>query len=141
MKYSHKLSDAIHILAFVDIFQGGDVSSTMIASSIESNPSLVRRLMSQLAKADLLITRPGVSAASLARPAETISLLDVYRAIDESQQLLHVDPKTSMACPVGRNIQATLDGVYDRVQQAAEAEMANVSLAEIIQDLQAKINA
>mgnify|MGYP004700335329 FL=1 len=141
MKYSHKLSDAIHILAFVEIFQGGDVSSTMIANSIESNPSLVRRLMAQLAKADLLATRPGISAASLARPAATISLLDVYRAIDDSQQLLHVDSKTNLACPVGRNIQATLDQVYDRVQHAAEAEMAKVSLAEIIETLQAKINA
>lgn len=141
MKYSHKLSDAIHILAFVDIFQGGDVSSAMIASSIESNPSLVRRLMAQLSKAELLTTHPGVSGASLARPAATISVLDVYRAIDDSQQLLHVDPKTSMACPVGRNIQSTLDAVYDRVQQAAEAEMAKVSLAEIIQDLQNKIDA
>ncbi|WP_407891487.1 Rrf2 family transcriptional regulator [Lacticaseibacillus sp. N501-2] len=141
MKYSHKLSDAIHILAFVDIFQGGDVSSTAIAGSIESNPSLVRRLMAQLAKAGLLTTRPGISAATLARPADTISLLDVYQAIDDAQQLLHVDPQTNLACPVGRNIQTTLDGVYDRIQHAAEAQMADVSLAEIIQDLKTKIDA
>lgn len=141
MKYSHKLSDAVHILAFVEIFRGGDTSSATIAGSIESNPSLVRRLIAQLARAGLLATRPGVSGATLARPAEAISLLDVYRAIDDSQQLLHVDPKTNMACPVGANIQATLDGVYARVQKAAEAEMAAVSLAAIIQELRSRAEA
>lgn len=135
MKYSHKLSDAVHILAFIAIFDNHPTSAA-IAGSIESNPSLVRRLMAQLVKAGLLTTHPGVAGAELAKPAVAISLLDVYQAIDDSQQLLHVDPKTNMACPVGANIQDTLDGVYARVQQAAEAEMAAITLATIVQDIQ-----
>ncbi|WP_461215705.1 Rrf2 family transcriptional regulator [Lacticaseibacillus sp. GG6-2] len=135
MKYSHKLSDAVHILAFIAIFDNHPTSAA-IAGSIESNPSLVRRLMAQLVKAGLLTTHPGVAGAELAKPAEAITLLDVYQAIDDSKQLLHVDPKTNMACPVGANIQDTLDGVYARVQQAAEAEMAAITLATIVQDIQ-----
>ncbi len=134
MKYSHKLSDAVHILAFVEIFPT-TASSAEIAASIEANPSLVRRLMALLSKAALLSTHPGVGGAKLAKPADQITLLDVYRAIDDNQQLLHVDPKTNLACPVGANIQATLDGVYAQVQQAAEAEMATITLATIIQEL------
>ncbi|MCQ3820802.1 transcriptional regulator, partial [Staphylococcus xylosus] len=41
MKFSSKLSDGVHILAYVDIYRNGDLSSAAIAGSIESNPSLV----------------------------------------------------------------------------------------------------
>lgn len=135
MKYSHKLSDAIHILAYVDIFQDGDLSSQAIAGSIESNPSLVRRLMSLLVKADLLATKPGTIAPKLARPAEQITMLAVFQALDTDQRLLHVDEKTNPDCLIGSNIQATLDAAYDQVQKAAEAEMATITLDQIIAEI------
>lgn len=138
MKYSHKLADAVHLLAFVAIFDQTPATSTVIADSIASNPSLVRRLMSQLAKAGLLATHPGQAGATLARPAETISLADIYAAV-ENGPLLHVDPDTNVACPVGANIQASLTQAFDRVQMAAIKEMTQLSLANIIQDIQTRI--
>ncbi len=94
MKYSHKLSDAIHILAYVDIYKDDDLSSKAIALSVESNPSLIRRLMSTLAKAGLLTTRPGTVSPELARPASEISVYDVYEALGK-EDLLHIDDKTN----------------------------------------------
>lgn len=135
MKYSHKLSDAIHVLSYVDIYKDGDLSSNTIASSIESNPSLVRRLMSGLVKADLLISQPGKASTRLARPAADITLLDVYNAIDDEHHLLHVDDKTNPKCVVGGNIQATLNVVYDNVQRDAEKSMDQVTLQSIIDDI------
>ena len=55
MKYSYKLSNAIHILTYVDIYKNDDLSSARIAASIEANASVVRNLMSKLKKAGLLI--------------------------------------------------------------------------------------
>ncbi|WP_125768435.1 Rrf2 family transcriptional regulator [Companilactobacillus furfuricola] len=135
MKYSHKLSDAVHILAYIDIFQNEDFSSKAIADSIESNPSLIRRLMSSLSKAGLLITRSGSVSPRLSRPADQITLLDIYLAIDDSHELLHVDEKTNMNCPVGRNIQDTLNAAYDQVQQAAEESMKTIVLQDLIEDV------
>lgn len=131
MQYSHKLSDAVHVLAYVQIGAGWDLSSKKIAASIEANPSVVRRLMAMLVKGGLLTSHPGMVQPALARPAAEISLLDVYRAVDPTA-LLHVDEKTNPQCPIGGNIQDTLNEVYDQVQQAAEAEMAKVSLQQII---------
>ena len=48
MKYSYKLSNAIHILTYVDIYKNDDLSSARIAASIEANASVVRNLMSKL---------------------------------------------------------------------------------------------
>lgn len=139
MKYSHKLSDAVHVLAYVEIFKDdGDLSSKGIALSIESNPSLVRRLMASLVKAGLLTTKPGVVAPELAKPMNEISLLDIYYAIDEDHNLLHVDDKTNMDCPVGSNIQDTLNAVYAKVQAEAEHSMAQITLDQIVDDIKVR---
>jgi DNA-binding IscR family transcriptional regulator len=148
---SHKLSDALHILAYIEIFgtagtkpqiaanieaSGIDLSSTSIAQSVESNPGVVRRLMAALSKAGLLETRPGSAEPRLARAATDISVLDVYRAIDGEERLLHIDPKTNPECPVGGAIQGVLNDVYAKVQADAEASMASASLDSIVKGIQ-----
>lgn len=138
MKFSNKLSDGVHILAYVEIFKDGDLSSKAIAGSIESNPSLVRRMMSRLNKAGLLTSQPGVVAPKLGRPASEITLLDVYRAIEDNQNLLHIDEKTNPKCIVGGNIQETLTGIYQQIQSDAEESMAKVTLQYIIEDILVK---
>lgn len=131
MRYSYKLSDALHIMTYIDLYPDGDLSSAAIANSIEANPSVVRGTMARLKKAGLLNNQPGVAKASLARPAEEISMLEVYKAVADNTDLLHVDPHTNLKCPVGANIQATLEEKYELIQQAAEAQMAQISLASI----------
>lgn len=135
MRYSHRLSDAVHILAYVDIYHDSDLSSTVIAASVESNPALVRRLMSALRRADLLTTQQGTAQPRLTREPATISLLDIYRAVEEDGNLLHVDDKTNPQCIVGGNIQETLRGAYSQVQRAAENQMAQISLADLITEI------
>ncbi|MFC6206785.1 Rrf2 family transcriptional regulator [Levilactobacillus tongjiangensis] len=132
MRYSHKLSDAIHILAYVSIYQDGDLSSATIAASVESNPALVRRLMGALRRAGLLTTQQGSATPKLTRDATAITLLDIYRAVEEDGNLLHVDDKTNPQCVVGANIQDTLREAYDEVQRAAEAQLEQQTLAQII---------
>ncbi|GAW99908.1 Rrf2 family transcriptional regulator [Secundilactobacillus mixtipabuli] len=139
MKYSHKLSDAVHVLAYIDIFQDdGDLSSNSIALSIESNPSLVRRLMSALVKAGLLVTQPGIAAPSLSKPTAEISLLEVYNAVEDDHSLLHVDEKTNPNCLVGANIQGALNDAYAKVQAQAEQSMAEITLDQIVDDIQVR---
>lgn len=135
MRYSHRLSDAVHILAYIDIYHDSDLSSTAIAASVESNPALVRRLMVALRRAGLLATQQGTATPRLARQPAKISLLDVYRAVEEEGNLLHVDDKTNPKCVVGGNIQETLRVAYDEVQRAAEAQMAQITLASLVDDI------
>ena len=94
MKFSHKLSDAIHILAYLDIFKDGDRSSKQIAASIEANPSVVRSLMSDLRRAGLIQSQQGAPNATLAKDPANITLLDVYHALNMNHDLLHIDPYT-----------------------------------------------
>ena len=58
MKYSTRLSDAVHILIFIHQSSNSTVSSSDIAVSIQTNPSYVRQIMAQL-KASGLISKIG----------------------------------------------------------------------------------
>lgn len=136
MKYSYKLSDAIHILAYVDIIPDDNISSNDIAESIEANASVVRKLMANLKKAGLLESRVGAANPKLAKPANEITLLDVFRAVETNHDLLHVDPRTNMDCPVGANIQQTLNEAYKKIQKAAEDEMSNLTIQDMIDNIQ-----
>jgi len=140
MKYSHKLSDAVHILSYIEIYKDGDLSSRAIADSVESNPSLIRKLMAQMVRAGILISSPGKVEPKLGRPASKITLLDIYHALEDDEPLLHVDPKTNPSCIVGSNIQDTLNVAYDRVQKAAEESMRDVTLQSLIDDILVREN-
>lgn len=135
MRYSYKLSDAIHILAYIEIFKTKDLSSQAIAASIGANASVVRNLMLDLRAAGLLTTHQGVAKPALARAPEAINLYDVYQAINMTHQLLHVDPKTNPNCLVGGQIQTTLDHMYTTVEAAAYQKMAAMPLTDVIQDI------
>jgi DNA-binding IscR family transcriptional regulator len=135
MKYSYKLSDAIHILTYLIIYKDGDLSSKMIAASIESNASTVRNLMSDLRSAGLITTRAGSATPALSIAPEKISILDVYKAINMDHDLLHIDPKTNPQCVVGGNIQAVLDDAYTEIQQSAFQKMDEITIADITEGI------
>lgn len=135
MRYSHKLSDAVHIMAYVEIYYDDDLSSVAIAQSVESNPGLVRRLMAALRAAGLLATQRGTATPEITRDPAGISLLDIYRAVETDDHLLHIDDKTNPKCIVGGNIQETLREAYATVQTAAETQMATITLASLIADI------
>ncbi|GFZ27518.1 Rrf2 family transcriptional regulator [Lactobacillus corticis] len=139
MKYSHKLSDAIHIMVYLDMFQDGDLSSRAIASSVNSNASVVRSLMSSLRAAKLIQSKQGIAGAKLTKPAAQINLYEIYRAVEGEQQLLHVDPKTNPNCVIGGNIQTVLEAEYQRIANQAFAEMKRISLQDIIDGIKRQV--
>ena len=85
MKYSTRLSDAVHILAFIALNPNGSLSSSSIAESIHTNPGCVRQLMSALRRAGLISSVKGHP-----RPAVGIyiqlSLQDFFDQIQESAE-------------------------------------------------------
>lgn len=135
MKFSHKLSDAVHLLAYIEIFPDDDLSSRAIARSIVTNPSMVRSLMMDLRKAELLKTKQGSAEPELAKQPEEISLYDIFAAVDMDHHLLHVDEDTEQKCPVGGNIQTPLVKAYAEVEEAAFAKMREISLQEIVDQI------
>jgi Rrf2 family protein len=127
---------AVHILTFLRTQAGEPATSELIASSVNTNPSFIRRLLGQLAEAGLTRSQLGTGGgALLARPGEAISLLDVYRAVEPGDLFgMHREPPNPK-CPVGRNIQGVLTARLDVATQALEAELGQVTIADLAHDV------
>ncbi|HHV12796.1 MAG TPA: Rrf2 family transcriptional regulator [Clostridiales bacterium] len=132
--YSSKLSVSIHILSVIALMEAQTITSEYIASSINTNPALVRRLMSRLKKAELIKTSTKLGVTGLARKAEDISLLDVFFAVEDQRDLFSIHGNTNLNCPVGAKIEGTLKHLYDNIQTATEEKLSAITLADITKE-------
>lgn len=111
---------------------GKRVTSDLLASSINTNPSLVRRLPMQLGKSGLTRSQMGTGGgALLARPADRITLTDVLRVVDEEGVVIPFFPSPNPTCPIGRNISSALDARVRVVERAMEAELTRTTTADL----------
>jgi Rrf2 family protein len=134
---SSRFAFAVHVLALLVPQEGVPLSSEMIAGSVNTNPALIRRLLAMLANAGLTTSQLGAGGgALLAREPGSITLLDVYRAVDDAQLFAMHREEPNPDCMVGRQIQHTLRGVIDDAQRAMEASLAQRTLADVVDDMQ-----
>ncbi len=127
---------AVHLLTLLDQSRGEPVTSEYLAGSVNTNPSLVRRLLGMLARAGLTTSQMGTGGgALLARPATEITLLDVHRAVDEGELFALHREQPNPRCLVGRNIQGALTTRFDAAVRALEAELARTTIADVLRDV------
>lgn len=136
MAISSRFAVGVHILTLLAQSQGKPVTSEWIAGSANTNPAVVRKLLGMLAKAGLTTSQLGLGGgALLARQPQAITLLDVYRAVEDGDLFSLHNEQPNPACPVGRHIQASLLGTMTRAQRALENELAGQTIADALQDV------
>ncbi|HLQ39735.1 MAG TPA: Rrf2 family transcriptional regulator [Tetragenococcus sp.] len=113
----HPISDAVHILAYIAIFKNTNcLSSTAIRNSVKTNPSNIRKIMGLLKKAQLIQTINGQTHPTLNKNVNTITLYDIYKSLENKDDLFLVDTTTDQKCVIGGNIQKVLQEEYDHLQ-------------------------
>ena len=139
MSRNCRFAVAVHTCALLAIEHERPITSDWIAGSVNTNPVVIRRILSALAKAGLVESVRGTKGGSLlARAAQTITLRDIARAVDEDEApALHNQPPNP-ACPVGRNIQSALVKVIDRAEAAREEVLLSTLLSDVVADIQAE---
>jgi Rrf2 family protein len=144
MQISSRFTMAIHILTCVVVLRDDmPMNSETIAASVGVNPVIIRNMFSRLKKAGLIqVHRGGSGGVTLAKDPEAISLYDIYRAVDsvENNRLFHFHEHPNPGCTVGRSIHHALDGRLDDIQEAMEARMKTMTLADVIDDTIADID-
>ena len=139
MQISSRFTIAIHMLTCMETFKEEyKITSDFLASSINVNPVIIRRILSQLKDAGLIEVKRGTGGAAIIQPPEKITFLDVYRAVEciEENTLFHFHENPNPDCPVGRNIHNILDDKLIRVQKAMERELKAITLADVMDDLE-----
>lgn len=137
MQISSRFTLAVHILTCIKTFgESTKVTSDFLASSTNVNPVIVRKILGQLKKANIVDVARGSGGAVLAKPEDEITFLDIYKAVDcvGNGELFHFHEKPNPLCPVGRNIHAVLNDRLIKVQQAMEKELASVTLKDVLTD-------
>ena len=134
MQITSRFTIALHIFTCVETFKDDyKVTSDFLASSINTNPVIIRKILSQLKNAGLITVARGTGGITPTRAITEITFYDVYQAIEpvENGDLFHFHEAPNPECPVGRNIHSLLDDKLKAIQDAMEAEMKKYTVADL----------
>lgn len=131
-----KFSCAIHTLILISESKP-PMNSEQIANSVGTNASYIRKLTTRLSKAGIIEGHRGISGFSLKKEPQDISLLDIYKAIMETDTMhlfdIHQNPND--ACIVGHTIQPVLGDMFHDMEQKTAQSLNSMSLANCIQNM------
>jgi Rrf2 family protein len=133
MLSSSRFIVAVHAMSVLARFSGkGPVCSALVAQSVHTNPVVIRRLMSELERANLVRSVAGRAGGfELNRDASAITLADVYFAVeDESVFRMHkVNPQSN--CPVAVQLGNVLSGPLKAAECALHSSLAKTSIRDV----------
>jgi Rrf2 family protein len=132
MATNTQFSIAVHLMLALSYGGGQQSTSGELAGSINTSPSFVRRILAKLSKAGLVSTTIGKSGSCvLAKRAEDISLLEIYKAVDAPRAFAIHDYPVQNSCLVSCNIEAVMNKVLTRAQNSFEGSLGEITLAEL----------
>lgn len=130
---NNRFSVSLHILTLLATAGEEWLSSEYLAGSININPVLVRKELSNLRKHGMVETREGkAGGSSLAKPAKQILLSDVYAAVKQTPLLGQNKNEPNPGCPVGKQINKHLDDLYMDVEKALTQKLGKTSLFDFV---------
>ena len=135
VRIANRFSIGVHILSLLATLPDAEHTSEWMAGSIGVNPVVVRNVTGMLRRAGLVRTQQGVAGAQLARPLSKVTLLDVYRAVEDEASLFSVHPRPNPKCPVGARIERTLREVFAEAEDAMHGKLAGITLAQVVRRL------
>src|ERR1700683_15443 len=127
---------AAHIMAALGFFYGKEISSAILAESVNADPTFVRKSLSKLSKAGLIVTTRGKNGAStLTRSPKQITLLDIYRASAAPPTFAIHNYPVEKRCPISSNITGCMSSVLRRAQDSFENTLDRITLADVVGEI------
>jgi len=130
---SGQFAVAAHVVALLTLVPEGEgLASDVIAGSVSTHPAFVRRVVGQLVAAGLVAPKVGRGGGyRLARPADRISLADLYRAVGPDAPFGPRHGEPNPMCRIGSGIGDALGAVTRSAQASVERELARVTVADL----------
>jgi len=138
MSANSRFPVAVHVLTALAYRDGESLSSSRLAASVRTNPVVIRRLLLQLGKAGLIETQVGKSGGVLlAKRPESITLLDVFRAVEGGSLFVLPDKPENKACDVSCAIGKLLSSVLADTDRAISRSLERVRLSDLVKGVAA----
>ena len=134
MQISSRFTIALHIFACVEVFKDEyRITSDFLAGSINTNPVIIRKILTKLKSAGLITVARGTGGIEVKKPLKEITFYDVYVAIEplEDNELFNFHKNPNPECPVGKNIHKLLDRKLETIQKVMEDEMKKYTLDDL----------
>jgi Rrf2 family protein len=131
MKYTKATNYALHIMAFMVTYDSSEnLSLQPLASHMNMSQTYLSKILTQLVKADLIQSTPGVNGGySLRKKKEDISFFDVIQAIEGSGALF--------TCEASGEGECRLERIMQEAESCMESYLKDKKLYDVVQDIPA----
>ncbi|WP_300685731.1 Rrf2 family transcriptional regulator [Chryseobacterium sp.] len=128
-----RFATAVHIMTLLAKSPQEWLTSEWVAGSINVNPVIVRKEMSVLREAGLIISRQGKEGGShLAKNAEMITISEIYKAVKNTEVLGKKNQNPNPDCSVGREINSHLNTLFEETDHLVVNFLGDKSLQEFV---------
>ncbi|MBE60894.1 MAG: transcriptional regulator [Flammeovirgaceae bacterium] len=129
-----RFATALHILTLLADQDQEWLRSEWIAGSININPVIVRKELSLLNEAGLVLSRKGKEGGfKLNKSSDTISLAEIYLTVKNSEVLGKRNQHPNPKCPIGKSINQQLEGLFTEIDQKVENELKGKTLKNFVE--------
>lgn len=126
---------ATHIMTALAVKECKTTSS-YLASSINTNPVVVRRILSELQKAGLIETEAGRNGGCLlAKRPSQITLYDVYAAVDEGSLFAYNPNDPNKTCSLSCKMKSVLMPVFQAANTALADKLRKIKLSDLVEEV------
>ncbi|MDR1707344.1 MAG: Rrf2 family transcriptional regulator [Prevotella sp.] len=124
---------SIHILVLLADSKEEWLSSDYLAGSMNINPVLVRKEISNLRKHGIIISKEGKNGGcALAKSADEIHLSDVYKIVSAQTLLGNLLASPNPKCPIGLQINEHLESLNLEAEKFMIKQLSNQTLADFV---------
>lgn len=133
MAANSRLAVAAHIVSVLASKRDEFVPSRYIASSVNTNPAFIRRILIALTRAGIVESEAGKTGGSkLLKCPEAITLWDLSVALGENHLFaVHKNP-VNPKCPVSRRMKDALSKAFAGAENAAKNQLQRVNVKELL---------
>ncbi|MBR08636.1 MAG: transcriptional regulator [Rickettsiales bacterium] len=129
-----RFATALHILTLLADQDQEWLRSEWIAGSININPVIVRKELSLLNEAGLVLSRKGKEGGfKLNKSSDSISLAEIYLTVKNSEVLGKRNQNPNPKCPIGKSINQQLEGLFTEIDQKVENELKGKTLKNFVE--------
>jgi Rrf2 family protein len=122
---------AAHALAVLAQSRDG-YPSAYVASSVNTHAVFLRRILGDLVAAGIVEAREGRTGGyRLARPAERITLAEVYRAVEPDGPLVESPAEPNARCPVGAGMRRAFAEAADAASRGLLTALRGRTVADL----------
>lgn len=127
---------ALYILITLGYHKDTHMNSAEFARGLRTNPAFVRRILSLLAKAQLVETTKGrQGGVTLKRPSTEINLYQIYTSVSLPEIIADMKKPPLDRCPVSCSMSKIVHDISNQIESSIEKTLSKIKLSHLVKTI------